>query len=83
MLGGQRDRTNEDGAATEELAKVVAVGVGGELRTEPDRGGYTIRCGASNRCRRLRVVSCPPRRDQARWSCVKSITTTAYSFFQL
>ncbi len=27
---------------TEELAKLVAVGVGGELRTELDRGGYIL-----------------------------------------
>ncbi len=42
MLGGQRDQTNEDGAATDELTKLVAVGVGGELRTEPDRRGYAF-----------------------------------------
>ncbi len=53
MHSGQRDRTNKDGAATEELAKLVAVGVGGELRTEPDRGGNIFRCGASNRRQRL------------------------------
>ncbi len=54
-------RTNEDGAATEALARLGAVDVGGELRRDPDRDGYTFRCGASNRCRRLRLVSCPPR----------------------
>ncbi len=57
MLGGQRDRTNEDGAATEELARLGVVDVGAELLREPDRGGYTFRCGASNRCRsRVNVV---------------------------
>ncbi len=42
MLGGQHKRTNEDGAATEELAKLGAVGVGGELCREPDRGDFTF-----------------------------------------
>ncbi len=37
MVGGQRDRTNEDGAATEELARLEAVDVVGELHREPDQ----------------------------------------------
>ncbi len=32
MLSGQRVRNNEDGAASEELAKLGVVDVGGELR---------------------------------------------------
>ncbi len=36
----RRSWANEDGAATEVLAKLVAVDVGGELRTEPDHGDY-------------------------------------------
>ncbi len=51
MLGGQRDRTNEDGLATEELARLEAVDVSVEVHREPDRDGYTFRCGASSRCR--------------------------------
>ncbi len=49
VLGGQRDRTNEDGAAIEELATLEAEDVGVELHREPDHGGYTFRCGASSR----------------------------------
>ncbi len=36
MLSGQRNRTNEDGAAIEELARLEAEDVGGELYREPD-----------------------------------------------
>ncbi len=35
MLGEQRDRTNEDGAATEELARLGAVDVDDELHRNP------------------------------------------------
>ncbi len=42
MLGGQRARTNEGGAATNELAKSRAVGAGRKFRMEPDSGGKTF-----------------------------------------